>query len=258
MRQWWGIDTIFPVSFDAFFVIDFHSVFTGCMKMWWVASVTALLWSLWLAKNEYIFRGKCLNLAELCFLVKLQSYYWIKVDRRGEVFPESIWWTCPAQFEVSAQPKRVRVGRCWQPPLRGVLKFNTDGSARGKPGPAGFGGVMRDEDSRILGLFSGPLGVMDSNEAEVRAIAFALGLIQEREWRKGCVIIESDSQVALSWVTQSTKHPWRLWEVFLAIDQACQVAYDIQFCYVPREANGFADVLAKEGVDRISTFVACI
>ncbi|GMJ07609.1 hypothetical protein like AT5G65005 [Hibiscus trionum] len=139
-----------------------------------------------------------------------------------------------------------------------VLKFNVDGAARGKPGPAGFGGMMRDGESQILGLFSGPLGEMDSNEAEIRAIAFALSLVVDRSWRHHCVIIESDSQVALSWATRSAKRPWRLWDVFTAIDQACHVAYELQFCYVPREANGFADVLAKEGVDRVSLFVACL
>ncbi|GMJ03185.1 hypothetical protein HRI_003987800 [Hibiscus trionum] len=40
-------------------------------------------------------------------------------------------------------------------------------------------------------------------------------MIQEREWRQGCVILETDSQVALSWITQTAKRPWRLWEVFL-------------------------------------------
>ncbi|GMI75617.1 hypothetical protein like AT5G65005 [Hibiscus trionum] len=228
------------------------------MKRLWVACVSALLWSLWLARNERIFRGKRLTSDEICFLVKLRSYYWIKVGVEGELMSEAAWWTCPSSQALSVAGKKERRGVFWQPPVTGVLKFNVDGAARGKPGPAGFGGVMRDGESRIMGLFSGPLGVMDSNEAEVRAIAFALSLVVGGSWRTQCVIIEFDSQVALSWVTRSAKRPWRLWEVFMAIDQAQQAAYELQFCYVPREANGFADVLAKEGVDRLSLFVACL
>ncbi|KAK3205589.1 hypothetical protein Dsin_019635 [Dipteronia sinensis] len=32
----------------------------------------------------------------------------------------------------------------WIPPTSDRLKFNVDGSARGKPGPTGVGGVLRD------------------------------------------------------------------------------------------------------------------
>ncbi|GMJ01097.1 hypothetical protein like AT4G29090 [Hibiscus trionum] len=258
LRNWWNVSTPFPVSFTDFFVEHLHCPFMGSMKRLWVACVSALLWSLWLARNERIFRGKCLTMEEICFLVKLRSFYWIKVGVEGESLSEAIWWTCPSTHVFSVAGKKVRRGVFWQPPVMGVLKFNIDGVARGKPGPAGFGGVMRDGECRILGLFSGPLGVMDSNVAEIRAIAFSLSLVVEGSWRHQCLITESDSQVALSWVTRSAKRPWRLWDVFMAIDQARQVTYELQFCYVPREANGFSDVLAKEGVDRVSLFVACL
>ncbi|GMJ14509.1 hypothetical protein like AT5G65005 [Hibiscus trionum] len=172
--------------------------------------------------------------------------------------PESVWWSCPSTCVVSRRPKKVRAGLVWQPPVAGTLKFNVDGSARGKPGPAGVREVMRDADSRILALFSGPVGCLDSNVAEVKAIELAVQVVAEGVWRERCVVIESDSQVALSWVTGLAKRPWRLWDSFASIDQACQTISEIHFHYTPREANGFADVLAKEGVDRSSLFLACI
>ncbi|MBA0583972.1 hypothetical protein Gorai_014807, partial [Gossypium raimondii] len=47
------------------------------------------------------------------------------------------------------------------------MKFNVDGSSHGKPGPTGCGDVLRDVASSVKDLFSGPLGFMCSNEAEL-------------------------------------------------------------------------------------------
>ncbi|KAL4368097.1 hypothetical protein GQ457_05G019060 [Hibiscus cannabinus] len=60
----------------------------------------------------------------------------------------------------------------------GVLNFNIDGSARGKSGPAGCGGVLRVTSGRVLAFFLGPLGVLDSNEVELCAIWHALNLFK--------------------------------------------------------------------------------
>ena len=51
-----------------------------------------------------------------------------------------------------------------------ILEWNVDGSSLGKPGPAGIGGVLSDHNRMVLGLFSIPAGVKDSNEAELLAM----------------------------------------------------------------------------------------
>ena len=55
-----------------------------------------------------------------------------------------------------------------EPP--GSLKFNVDGSARGKPGPAGIGGVLKDCMAVTKAVFSRAIGVADSNVAELLAV----------------------------------------------------------------------------------------
>lgn len=55
------------------------------------------------------------------------------------------------------------------PPIR-ALKFNVDGEAKGKPGPAGWWGALRDYKGVILCTFSKNVGIRESNEAEVLAI----------------------------------------------------------------------------------------
>lgn len=49
----------------------------------------------------------------------------------------------------------------------GALNFNVDGASRGKPGPAGIGGVLRNNDGIVLALFSKPMGSMESNKADL-------------------------------------------------------------------------------------------
>ncbi|KAL4298025.1 hypothetical protein GQ457_12G017110 [Hibiscus cannabinus] len=115
-----------------------------------------------------------------------------------------------------------RVGVHWEPPSCGVLKFNVDGSVFGSTSKAGCGGVLRDAKGRILALFSGPLGRIDSNEAEVQAICHALALLLDSCWRScPSVVVESDSIVDVSWVLHLERRPWKYWGWFQKIDEMC-------------------------------------
>lgn len=44
------------------------------------------------------------------------------------------------------------------------------GCGKRKPGPAGVGGVLRNNQGIVLAIFSKSVGVKESNEAEVLAI----------------------------------------------------------------------------------------
>lgn len=72
--------------------------------------------------------------------------------------------------------------------LEGGLKFNVDGSARGKPGPAGVGGVHRNDQGAVLVLFSKNVGLMESNEAEVVAILEALRVFVSGHFQASLVV----------------------------------------------------------------------
>nr|GEZ85358.1 reverse transcriptase [Tanacetum cinerariifolium] len=59
----------------------------------------------------------------------------------------------------------------WCPPIMGSLKFNVDGAARGKSGPASIGGLLRNNCGVVLAVFSIPIGVLDSNVAKASSSA---------------------------------------------------------------------------------------
>ena len=71
-------------------------------------------------------------------------------------------------------PSRDKRSVVWFSPLDDVLKFNVDGAARGKPGPAYIGGVLRNIEGGLNFAFSVNVGMKESNEAEFLAILQAL------------------------------------------------------------------------------------
>ncbi|PKI40487.1 hypothetical protein CRG98_039123 [Punica granatum] len=75
----------------------------------------------------------------------------------------------------------------------GWIKVNTNGAAKGKPGMAGAGGLIRDDFGRWLGGFSQNIGITTSIAAELWAVKMGL----ELAWDLGVtkLILEVDFEV---------------------------------------------------------------
>ncbi|EOY20115.1 Uncharacterized protein TCM_045512 [Theobroma cacao] len=70
------------------------------------------------------------------------------------------------------------------------------------------------------------------------------------------LLFESDSKVALSWVSDVRQRPWKLWQIFNEIDYLSRTIGNVSYINVLREGNSFADSLGKLGLDRCSMFTA--
>lgn len=141
---------------------------------------------------------------------------------------------------------KPRLQSTWEPPPSKTWKWNVDGSARGKPGPTGIGGVLRDEKGTILSKFAAGVGIRESNEAEFLAIVKALELSMGRDWLKhGNLIVESDSKVALSWAKSGC--PWKLQFYGNKLRNLLLVLGNVSMIHKNRESNEIADNLAKDG-----------
>ena len=130
-----------------------------------------------------------------------------------------------------------------------------DGSSLGNPGPSGVGGVLRDENHNVLGIFSLNIGHGWAYQAEIKAILNALVFCHQYSFNN--IIIESDSTTAVSWANAVGPRPWELANDlnqmdFLRGEVKC---YEIRHIY--REANSYADSLAKEGVNRVGPLWVC-
>ncbi|XXG69674.1 hypothetical protein AAC387_Pa06g2478 [Persea americana] len=88
-----------------------------------------------------------------------------------------------------------------------VLRFNMDGASRVKLSPAGAGGVLCNGKGDFLIIFSKPIDVCDSIEAEVLAILEALRLYSR--YCNEVLIVESDSSNVISWVSNRNVPLWK-------------------------------------------------
>lgn len=122
--------------------------------------------------------------------------------------------------------------------------LHTDGAARGNPGPAGAGAVLRDENGSLLAEVSRFLGRGTNNEAEYQGLIFgleeALGLGARR------LKMRLDSELVVKQVLGlyrvRNKRLRPLYQRVMTLLQDLE-AYDI--LHIRREKNTEADALAS-------------
>ncbi|KAK3226757.1 hypothetical protein Dsin_006619 [Dipteronia sinensis] len=154
--------------------------------------------------------------------------------------------------EFCVETKRVKkslIKDCI-PPLMGTFKFNVDGSARGSPGMASIGGVLRDSKGKVVCLFSLGVGITDSNSVEILAIKKAVELCQSSPLLRGRAIsIVIDSKVAVSWINSEDFGSFSLSHVnSIYFTRSIMQEWDgIEVMFDSRCYNSFADNLAKLG-----------
>jgi len=123
-----------------------------------------------------------------------------------------------------------------------------DGAARGNPGPAGIGAVVKDQDGAVLAEVAQGIGVATNNVAEYRA-AIA-GLEKALELGATDVLLRSDSRLLIEQLGGRfrVKHPTlqRLHQEARALEARFR---SVRLQHVPRERNKEADRLANRGVD---------
>ena len=106
--------------------------------------------------------------------------------------------------------------------------------------------ILRDETGSIISLFFGPLGITESNVAEVEAVRNAFLRCTKAGWiGKRKLIVDSDSVITVSWVKDKCLRPWKLWNSFVEIGKYIETIGGDEFVDILREGNGCADGLAK-------------
>lgn len=127
----------------------------------------------------------------------------------------------------------------------------TDGGARGNPGPAGAGVVIRDGEKQTeVKQYLGPL--QTNNWAEYEAVVIALGKLQEMGQIGRDIDFRLDSQL----VVEQLKGSWKIKEPNLKAQVAkvhglLKDFGTVTFTYVPRAENKEADRLVNEALDEM-------
>jgi len=142
----------------------------------------------------------------------------------------------------------------WHPPPNGYLKCNIDGASKSNPATAGYGGVLRDEDGKIIFALHCHLGHASNNMVELMVLKQCLELLKLNN--SSNVLIEADSEISINAVKkisygtarERVSKRWRLIQVHQRIQKHLQSLRMVSFNHVWQKANKLADLPANLGV----------
>eukprot|EP00268_Persea_americana_P062605 TRINITY_DN8040_c1_g2_i6.p1 TRINITY_DN8040_c1_g2~~TRINITY_DN8040_c1_g2_i6.p1 ORF type:complete len:254 (+),score=31.35 TRINITY_DN8040_c1_g2_i6:132-893(+) len=117
--------------------------FKGVGLILWRSIPFSIHWLIWKERNNKNFNGKSKDREDIAFMIVLKIAKWASIKKELEHLTlDNILSNWEACLGSGCVKKKHLV--TWSPPSPNVLKFNVDGAARGKPGPAGIGGILRN------------------------------------------------------------------------------------------------------------------
>jgi ribonuclease HI len=130
--------------------------------------------------------------------------------------------------------------------MRAIL--NTDGGARGNPGPAGIGVVLVDERGGVIDEVARSLGHQTNNVAEYEAVIAGLELAHASAVTD--LVIKIDSEL----VVRQLNGEWkikndRLRQLAVKARALMRGFERVEIEHVPRGENARADTLANHAMD---------
>lgn len=140
--------------------------------------------------------------------------------------------------------------------MKRAIIVNTDGGARGNPGPAAVGVVITDINKRKIVSFGKCIGVATNNTAEYQAVIEALLWIKNNlnhhELKK---IFFLDSMLIVNQLNGvfkiKAKHLKELIMQAKASEQ--EIGGEVEYHFIPREQNSAADSLVNQALDSIAS-----
>lgn len=126
----------------------------------------------------------------------------------------------------------------------------TDGAARGNPGPAGIGAILKSASGEVLYTGSEYLGHTTNNVAEYKAVL--LGLTGALAQGVEHVEVRADSELLI----KQLKGQYRVKSPGLKplFDEARKLISrfkSVKLTHIRRELNSEADRLANQGIDQV-------
>jgi ribonuclease HI len=130
-------------------------------------------------------------------------------------------------------------------------RANIDGAARGNPGPASYGVVIRDGQGELVAKLKKYIGRMTNNVAEYYGLIAALDYAESHGIR--ALRVESDSELMVKQMQGQYKVKSEdLRPLFERAKKMSQGFESFRIDHVYREQNREADALANEALDETS------
>lgn len=95
--QWWEIDVKRNLQGNFFVISLFCMLGKGALNTAWKVTIVAILWTIWLLRNERVFSGKSTSKACISLLVKTRSPKWqSSLNLICKIF-EHVWSIAPKE-----------------------------------------------------------------------------------------------------------------------------------------------------------------
>jgi ribonuclease HI len=154
--------------------------------------------------------------------------------------------TFPKMTRENLREIIIRAADCYERTSDSALLW-VDGAARGNPGPAGAGIILRPKGTQVFAVGE-YLGKATNNEAEYRALLLGM----EAAASRGCEELEvlSDSELMVRQLKGEyrVKNP-RLQDLYFRAVKGMAPFKRITFTHIRREENKEADRLANMAID---------
>ncbi len=134
------------------------------------------------------------------------------------------------------------------------LLINTDGGARGNPGPSAVGVVIK-KDNQVVKKYGHYLGKATNNQAEYQAVIFALKKVKLLYGRKKAKSMELEFRVDSELLVKQLNHQYKIKEkelqpLFFEIWNSILDFKKVSFIHVGRGENKEADSLVNQALDQ--------
>eukprot|EP00253_Pinus_taeda_P001588 PITA_01588 len=226
-----------------------------------------LYWTLWKERNHRILNSTFRSIDDLWILLKkkIQETLAIRVWNDNDM-PESHQercilkeWNLELKSLVTTTTKpstRSTSPSSWSPPVPNSYKLNFDGAAKGNPGPAGFGGVIRRHNGEAIQVYYGTMGTDTNNAAELEGLWKGICIAEHNHLSP--LEVEGDSLILIAIAKRiqagakavKVAKSWRLLSRLEALEEKLHTSHNLCFHHVRRTTNQVADRLANQGVSQ--------
>ena len=139
----------------------------------------------------------------------------------------------------------------WNKPPTGWVKLNTDGTMYGNPVKVGGGGILRSSSGDWIGGFVRKMGSTSSTVAELWALKDGLTMAKQMGIENIC--IKMDAEFIVQLVSRPSMVNLMLKPLLSKCRNLIQTFPNSLVVHVFREANGYADRLARMGAELVVT-----
>ncbi|KAK2634159.1 hypothetical protein Ddye_028951 [Dipteronia dyeriana] len=182
---------IYADTWSSFFSQAMSVSFSDQMRVLWKTTIHAVVWSVWLARNQWIFEIKAMDFRYALSLVwrAVSDANWLEIGCMRNCVDDLL---ILRRFDLRGRPLRAPsiMSVIWSPPAPGWTKVNTDGAALSSPGAGGCKGIFCNCRAFVKGCFAVPLNHVFAFEAELLAASITINFAWQNGWH--LIWLESD------------------------------------------------------------------